>query len=269
MSNRLGALAVVALVLLAGCSGGLTGDGGSPDDAAATTGQTDAATTEAVAEISAQPWATADEQVDFETLREVHADALANASTYAFETARSSEDGTSSESRIAVDRDADRVLFTATVTEGDSDQSQATYVSGDSLYSRTGADGEFTYDQQNATDGEVEGLVTEQSSLGPTGGVAEALEWEYVGAEDGQYRFEADSIAASEETSFDADNATESTGTLVVDETGYIAEFSMSLTIATAEGEESASLSYATSGVGDTTVEEPSWVEQAAESSSS
>jgi hypothetical protein len=256
MSRPLGVLAVVALVVLAGCSGGggLAGDGG-------------AGSGENVPSVGEQQWADDEQRVDFETLRSVHADALSNESAYEFTSSQTSETGTSSESTIAVDLDADRVLLTTVASQGDGEQRRDTYVSGETVYSRSGSDGEFTYNVQNASGEDRQQFVAEQSAVGPTGGVADALEFEYVGVEDGQYRFEADSIASSEETSFDADNVVEASGTLVVDESGYVAEFSISLTIETGEGEESASVSYETSGVGETTVEEPSWTGEAADGS--
>jgi len=252
MSRPLGVLAVVALVVLAGCSGGgVTGDGGAEP-------------TENVPSVAEQQWADDEQRVDFEALRSVHVDALSNESAYEFTSSQTGETGTSSESTIAVDLDADRVLLTAVASQGDGEQRQDTYVSGETVYSRSGSDGEFTYNVQNASGEDIERFVAEQSAIGPTGGVADALEFEYVGVEDGQYRFEADSIASSEETSFDAGDVVEASGTLVVDESGYVAEFSVSLTIETEDGEESASVSYETTGVGETTVEEPSWTDEAA-----
>jgi hypothetical protein len=260
MSKPLGALAVVALVLLAGCSGGVTGDGSSSGDADPT---------ETIPDVSEQQWANAEQRVDFETLWSVHADALANESAYEFSSSQSSETGTSTESTVAVDRDAERMRFTTTSSQGEGEQTRATYVAGGEVYTHSDINGESRYMVQNTTWEEVEQFVAEQSGIGNTGGVSAALEWEHVGVEDGQYRFEADSIVASNETSFDAENVVESSGTLVVDETGYVAEFSIALTIETENGEEAASVSYSTTGVGETTVEEPSWTDEAADSSSS
>lgn len=252
MSNRLSAVVVVTLVLLAGCSGGLpggdSGDGESTD----------------LPSVAEQSWVDDNESVDYERLQQSHANAVANASSFKYAQNSSTENGAESTSSILVDRDAETVLLKATSARDGTEQVQNTYVADGVAYSQSGTDGEYQYGSQNVTSEQFERLVDQQSQLRTTGGVFDALEFEYVGTEAGAYRFEADSIAASEETSFDADNATESSATLVVDEDGYVQTLSLTLTVEQGDSASTASLSFSTTGVNETTVEEPSWTDEAA-----
>jgi len=253
MSNRILAVAVVALVALAGCTGGVPGDDGAPSD---TTGD--------LPPVAEQTWVDDNESVAYEQLQESHANVIANASSFEYAQNTSGDGGAESTSRVLVDRDAETVLLQIATTRGGTEQTQNTYVADGVAYSQSGTDGEYRYGSQNVTSGEFEQLVDQQSRLRTTGGVFDALEFEYVGPEDGAYRFEADSIASSEDTSFDASDVTESSATLVVDDDGYVRTLSLTLTVDEGDGESTASLSLSTAGVNETTVEEPSWTDDAA-----
>lgn len=250
MSNRVAALAVVALVLLAGCNGGLPG--GSADEES-----TD------LPPVAEQSWTDENESVDYERLQRSHANAITNASSFEYTQNSSTASGREETTRVLVDRDAETALFEAITSQDDSERVQNTYVADGTAYSRSGTDSEYQYTSQNVTSEEFEQFVDQQSQLRTTGGVFDALEFEYVGAEDGAYRFEADSIASSDATSFDADNVTESSSTLVVDGDGYVRTLSLTLTIDQGDGEQTASLSFSTTGVNETSVEEPSWTDEA------
>ncbi|MCG1003392.1 MULTISPECIES: hypothetical protein [Halobacterium] len=253
MSNRVAALAVVVLVLLAGCSGGLSGGDGSTDGASSD-----------LPPVAEQSWANDNETVDYERLQEQHANALSNATSYEYTQGSATEDGVESNTRLAVDREASTVLLETSTARDQSERVQHTYVADGVAYSQSGTDGDYQYSSQNVTDEQFQRLVTQTSQLRTTGGVFDALNFEYAGTEDGAYRFEADDIASSEETSFNASNVVESSATLVVDEDGYVRTLSLTLTVDQGDGERTASLEFSTSGVNETSVEEPSWTDEAA-----
>lgn len=258
MSRRIVAVAVVALVVLAGCTGGSV-------DGTTTSHKSEETTTAALSAATDQPWVAANESITADALLETHNAVLANASSYEFSQRLDSSRSGTTETTIAVNRERERALLSISVpSEQDGmERIQETFVADGTLYSKSGTPGDPNYGRQdeNMTGTDFQRFVDQQSRLETTGGVLDAFEFEYVGVDDGAYVFEADSVRPSEETSFDAENVTAASGRLVVDEAGYIHEMTLSLTVDTAEGEQDAALNVTTTGVNETTVSEPSWTE--------
>ena len=262
MRRVLAVVAVVALVALAGCSGGLSGDGSAGPDSGASA----AAELPAVTE---QTWTLANESVVFEALFQQHRSTLANASSYQFTRNLESETGSTTLSTIAVDHEEQRAMLSVESSSRDSDttQIQETYVADSVVYSKHGTDSDPSYSRndQNITGEQFAQFAAEQSRVSVSGGVPEALEFEYVGVEDGAYVFEADSISASERTSFDAANVTGVSSRLAVAPEGYVQEFSLTLVVDGPDGEQSADVLVETAGYNETTVTEPDWTDKTGE----
>jgi hypothetical protein len=265
MSNRVTTLAVVALVLLAGCAGGpLGGDSASPDDA---TNETDSPTTTTTADledVTQQSWVADDQSIAFERLVQRHSQVLGNASSYTFSRHVVSNTDSETRSRIAVDHERERANLSITSLRDDRAQYQKTFVANGTVYAMSESDpADVAGQDANMTGEKFDEFVAEQSSISALGGVPAAFQWEYVGVEDGAYVFEADDIGASERTSFDADNVTAASGRLVVSKRGVVDELSLSLTVEMSDGEQSASVTIETVGVDESEVAEPSWAESA------
>lgn len=261
MSSRVTTIAVIVLVLLAGCAGGPLGsDPTTPDDAANESDAQTSTTTAELADVTQQAWVQANQTIAFERLMQRHSEELANASSYTFSRHLDSNTGSATTSRIAVNHERERANLTITAVEGDREQHQRTFVANGSVYATSESDPANVAGQDaNMTGEKFDEFVAAQSHISPLGGTLAAFEWAYVDVEDGAYVFEADSVAASEQTSFDADNVTAASGRLVVDERGVVRELSLSLTVEMEDGEQSASVSVETVSVNETDVEEPSW----------
>lgn len=255
-------MAVVALVLLAGCSGGpFGGDSAAPDEVANPSDGPTSTTTADLDPVTEQSWAAANESIAYERLTQRHSEVLANASSYTFSRHLESNTGSETLSRIAVDHEGERANLTITSARGDREQYQRTYVEDGTVYATSEADPEGNVESSDAnmTGERFDEFVDEQSSIGSLGGTPAAFEWEYAGIEDGAYVFEANDVGPSERTSFDAEDVTSASGTLVVDERGFVRELSLSLTVETEDGEQSAEVTIETSGVDETDVVTPSW----------
>jgi hypothetical protein len=72
-----------------------------------------------------------------------------------------------------------------------------------------------------------------------------------------------DATTGPDDTSFDAENVTDASGRLVVAEAGYVRKRSLSLTADVADGKQQGELPVTTTGVNETTVEEPEWTDEA------
>lgn len=266
MSKRVTAVAVVALVLLAGCAGGpLGGDSAAPDDAANGTDGPTSTTTVSLDPVTEQSWVAANQSIAFDRLTQRHSQTLANASSYTFSRQTVSNLGSETRSRIAVNHDRERANFSITSLGDDRAQYQKTFVKNSVVYATSEADPGAGVSSQDAnmTGAKFDQFVAEQSRISSLGGTPAAFEWEYVGVEDGAYVFEADSVGASERTSFNADNVTAASGQLVVSERGVVHELSLSLTVQMSDGTESASVSIETTDVDGTDVAEPAWTDEA------
>lgn len=262
MSKRVTTLTVVALVLLAGCAGGpLGGDSATPDDA---TNETDSPTTTVdLEDVTQQSWVAANQSIAFDRLTQRHSAVLANASSYTFSRVIVSNTDSETRSRIAVDHERERANLSITSRRNDQAQYQKTFMANGTVWATSEADpADVPSRDANMTGEKFDRFVAEQSRISSLGGTPAAFEWEYVGVEDGAYVFEADSVGASERTSFDADNVTAASGRLVVSERGVVRELSLSLTVETGDGEQSASVSIETVGVDETDVEKPSWADE-------
>lgn len=248
MTRRVVAVAVVAFVVLAGCTGGST-DGESTD----------------LPEVTEQSWVAANGSVDYEQLLKRHDNVMANASSYEFRQHHDSNTDSTTVTSIAVNRERERALLSISADVDGTERVQETFVMNDTVYSKSGSadDPEYTSQEENVTGEDFDRFVGQQTQLPMTGDVLDAFEFEYVGVEDGAYVFEADSVRPSDETSFDAENATAASGRLVVAEAGYVRELTLSLTVDGADGEQSTDLTVETVGVNETTVSEPPWVEKA------
>ena len=258
MTRLVVAVAVVAFVVLAGCTGGST------DVSTTGTNTTGATTTATLSDLTEQSWVASNESVVYERLFERHRRVLANASSYEF--TRDFQAGTGHRTDgIAVNRDAERALLSITGQYDDAKRVQEKFVANGTVYSKSGAaeDAKYTSEDAGLTGGEFNHFVREQTRIGTVRSAAETFEFEYVGVEDGAYVFEADSVQPSEEASYDAESVTAASGRLVVAESGYVRELSVSLTVDGADGERHAELTVTTTGVNETTVSEPPWVEKA------
>jgi hypothetical protein len=267
MSRRVAVVAVVALVALAGCSGGSLG---GPTGASDATADGAATSTEApkttLPDVTEQPWVYGNETVAYERLFDAHEAALANASSFVFSRHSESNTGATTQSRIAVRNDAQRANLSVTTSFSNTTRIQNTFVANGTVYAESGTadDRQYSRDDQNLTGEAFDEFVAEQSRIQVPPGVLQAFTFEYAGTAEGAYVFEADSVRPSDETSFDAENVTAASATLVVDGDGFVRELSISLTVDGPDGEASATATVRATGVNETTVVEPSWTDEAA-----
>jgi|GEM_PF-4925061 len=256
MSKRLAAVALVAFVALAGCSGGFAPTPGSGDDG----------TAPAPPALADQPWANADEQVNYTKLFAHHRNALANASSYTFVQRIQSGTSSGTNTRIAVNHAAERANLTVSAVRLGTEQRQETFVANGTVYGRSAAGNETQYGSadQNLTGAAFDRLAREQAAIRVGGGVFPALDFAYNGTENGTYVFEADSISTSEKTSFDAANVTDVSSRVAVAPEGYVSDLSLNLTVSTPNGERTVTALVRTENVNATTVSEPAWTDEAA-----
>lgn len=295
MRRALLCVAVAALVVLAGCGGGgAGGDGGDPAGDATGTPGTDASTTadeggdggttageETTATDDGSPsvenlaWVD-DGGVDVAALVEAHTRTLGNESGYTVEqvsrrTARG--DATGSERRTATlsaSREQGRALLrnAREFTTGDRRvvQSSAQY--------RVGADGEgAVYSRRNGTDGvsyeqrsprrSFKSYYESAAALDAASAL-ESFAFEFDGTvqRDGEtlYRFTADEVAAGDgDLRSIPENASNVSATLLVGERGVIHSFDYGYDTDISAVE----FSFAVTALGETTVEEPDWLDAA------
>lgn len=255
MKRRVLVLAVAALAVLAGCSGGVL-DGGW-------LGQEGASDAPPVAE---QAWAS-ESGVHFERLFERHRAIVSNASSFEHTIHVSGSEDFEIVESFAVNRPQNRFFLDMSGTSQGTEHVQETFVVNDSLYSKSGtaADPRYSEERNGMNEFRFQRFVGGQSRLFATPTMLARWDFEYVGYGDGAYRFEADSAVPGEtgrRFNFDTENATATNATLVVDERGYIRRLSIS-TKRQQDGETVSSRVTATfSGLDETTVLEPSWVEK-------
>lgn len=252
--------AVALLAVLAGCSGGLPGNDGT-----ATEGTTaDGVTTADASAIADRSWVDGG-RVAFEALFERHAEVISSADSYQRETVVTSNGRTVNEVSFAANRGTERALLSISTMDGDVEQIQETYLADGRVYSKAGTAESPRYENQSF-DSEFSRFVDRQSSLVADPAVVGQWEFEYVGREDGAYRFEADSVTAATdlpEGAIDLSNASEPNGTLVVDERGFVRELSVSATVERAGETVTFRNTVTYGGLNETTVSEPSWTDKA------
>jgi len=290
-------VAVAALVVLAGCGGGGGGDGDTAGDATGTPA-TDAETTadgtsddgettdsgETTADGTSDDGAPAAESlawvedgaVDTTALVEAHTRTLGNESSYTVEQVRrraARGDATGTERRAATlsaSREQGRALLANAreFTTGDRRvvQSSSQYRVGDdgggAVYSRrNGTDG-VSYEQRSPRRSfeayyESAGALDAASAL-----ESFAFEFDDTVQRDGEtlYRFTADELAASDgDLRSIPGNASNVSATLLVDEDGVIHRVEYGYDTADTAVE----FSFAVTALGETTVDEPDWLEKA------
>ncbi len=251
MKKPIAAVVFVALVALAGCS--------------AVTGPSETANAD-LPNVTEQSWADADGQVNYTQLFEQHRTALSNASSYTFNQRIASNTGSTTNTRIAVDHGAERANLTISTVQRGTEERQETFVANGSVYAKSVAGNETQYSSsdQNLTGAAFDRFSRDLTTIQVRGGVLPALDFEHTGIENGAYVFEADSISASEETSFDAENVTQATSRLAIAPSGYVSELTLTLVVEQTDGEQRAEATVRTEGVNSTTVTEPAWTDEAA-----
>lgn len=237
-------LAVGCLVALAGCSGAFMDDKPTLED-------------------TSYPDGVSDTGTNVSALAESHSDGLENQSfTLRIELNQNgSERNESATVRAAVGADRDRVNATVVQDEG----GQSTYLTAEKRYVRSVTDGETSYRVSDRSP-EAAQFVTATYS-GATylesfaGGVNANFTPTGVTVENGTTLIELAADGSNVSTS-DAE-VTDYEATMLVDEQGVVHQFDVSVQTESENGERSISLSMTLSDVGETTVEEPSWLDEA------
>lgn len=247
--NALLLFAVGCLVALAGCSGALTGG--------------DATTADPTLEDVSYPDGISENGTNVSALADAHADALNGSNfTLTIDTTRNGSAGNRSvHATAAVGSDRDDVRMN--VSTGD--QRIATYLSAEKRYTRTVVNGNATYRASNRTS-ESTKLVASSFSGGtyidqfagraganftPTG-VREVNGTNLV-----VLRADGSNVSVS------GMEIAEYNATIFVDERGVVHRFRVSVRGARGDASVRISLSMRVAGIGETTVAEPPWLDEA------
>jgi hypothetical protein len=289
--SHFAAVAVVSLVLLAGCGGFL---GGGPDGTpTATETETEAVTETEMTPTDENGPAPGTEGLDGATLEESHTAALSDQSfttSLSFELA-SERNGTERSvfvnRSVAIDRERQRARSVGELVQADGDSlTTTTYTADDETAEERvlRQDGETRTDYRSDTepyDGEVQPVnESEVVDRGLLRAIGSDIDWTYVGTDtvEGETvsRFEASGVenvsgfsaggAATDgdvgsNVSADANDTAEAV--VLVDEDGVVRQFEYTLVTEQDGVPVRVSLSVDVTAIGETTVEEPSWLDEA------
>jgi len=254
MTRRSAAIAVVALVLLAGCSGVVPGSGSGPD----------VTRSDDMEPLAEQSWADGS-GVAYDALIRQHTGTVANASSldYRFWVT----DGENEHDiRIAADHE-EKLANTSTVATANGTTSvRASYVDNATVYTRTGTPENLTYDKQKrpTLSSQFSRYIDQQTQFAVGATILAQWDFEHTASTDGAYRFEADSISSADgENGVDAANVSDTNATLVVDADGYISELSYSMTQQRDDGPVTIESTIRYDGLGETDVSKPAWTAEA------
>lgn len=243
--NALQLLAVCCLVALAGCTGALSGGGDGPtlDDVS-------------------YPPGVSENGTNVSALADAHSAALENRS-FALSANSTVNAPTANESvrlDASVGRDRENVLVNATLTN----QQVSMYLTAEKRYTRISADGEVSYQANRRTSDAVKlvpSSFTGAGYLDRFGGIANFTPTgvrEVDGTTLVVLRADGSNATASEQA-----NVTDYNATLLVDEQGVVRSMTVEAT-STLDGRQSTTaFSLEISNVGETTVAEPAWLDEA------
>lgn len=254
--NALQLFAIVALVVLAGCSGGLSGG-----DATATD---DGPTLDDVS----YPPGVSENGTNVSALAEAHAGVLENESfaLTADSVMNSSMTNQSVRLEAAVNEDRDSVLVDGSMRG----QQVSMYLTAEKRYTRIGTGNGSTYRTTDRTSDAVKlvpSSFTGTNYLGQFAGVGDFTPTDAREANGTTVvALEADGSNATEAATA---NLTDYEATMLVDERGVVRSMTVDATSTTRGRQYSTSFSMKIESVGATTVSEPAWLDEARNSTSS
>jgi hypothetical protein len=235
------AVAAVLLTLTAGCAGMLA----APEQSTAPADES---------------WTDGDD-VEFQTLFASHRQHVAAADSVTKTRTVSQPVADPAELTVRLDRDSEQLYSAFVVGTEQRASVRAVYITDGTRYERSGPRDSPEYANRSLATG-FEYEAADAVAFTENAAAVAQWNWEYEGFEDGAYRFSADSVThdpAAPQGVHPVALADSASGTLVVDERGFVRRLALETTVVD-DGERLTHRTVTEYGaLNDTTVDEPDW----------